>query len=127
MMYCGRKFLVILLLSLLTFAVKGQTAQADSSQMVAATIESEMVFDPNTDDVNYLQISDIGSTTSRLKQYGFGHILLNRRGDIFSQAQFKIDGVSMYNPAQQGALWGVISGFTIFSPMYSSARLMPPV
>ncbi|MBR6496104.1 MAG: hypothetical protein IKT28_03205 [Rikenellaceae bacterium] len=124
MMCCRRKFLVILLLSVLTFAVKGQTAQADSSQMVAATIESEMVFDPNTDDVNYLQISDIGSTMSRLKQYGFGHILLNRRGDIFSQAQFRIDGVSMYNPAQQGALWGVISGFTNLQQFYAE-RLAP--
>ena len=44
MMYCGRKFLVILLLSLLTFAVKGQTAQADSSQVAVATVESEMIF-----------------------------------------------------------------------------------
>ena len=70
MMCCRRKFLVILLLSLLTLGVKGQTPQADSSQVAVATVESEMIFDPNTDDVNYLQISDVGSTTFRLRQYG---------------------------------------------------------
>ncbi|MBO5710464.1 MAG: TonB-dependent receptor [Rikenellaceae bacterium] len=124
MMCCRRKFLVILLLSLLTLGVKGQTPQADSSQVAVATVESEMIFDPNTDDVNYLQISDVGSTTFRLRQYGLGHILLNSRGDIFSQAQFRIDGVSMYNPAQQGALWGVISGYTNLQ-QFDVERLAP--
>ena len=124
MMCCRRKFLVILLLSLLTLGVKGQTPQADSSQVAVATVESEMIFDPNTDDVNYLQISDVGSTTFRLRQYGLGHILLNSRGDIFSQAQFRIDGVSMYNPAQQGSLWGVISGYTNLQ-QFDVERLAP--